>query len=132
MRKLAWLCAAVLLPVAAQASFGGGGPCPDFQCYFGFFGLMLGAAGGVPVSSGIFLCVHMFFCHPQRSQKRQIFLGAVIGLIAFELCAAAFSLAVLWENAHPDQGRALTLAGPLALYLLMALGSVLYVRSAPR
>jgi len=128
MRRLAWLCAAVLFPVAAQASFGGGKPCPDFQCYFAIFGVLLGAVGGIPVSSAIFLCLHMFFCHPERSQRRQVFLGAVIGFIAFEVVAVAASFALLWEQAHPGQSKAVTLAGPVALYLLMAVGSVLSQR----
>jgi uncharacterized BrkB/YihY/UPF0761 family membrane protein len=132
MLRLGWLCATALLPAAAQASFSGGGPCPDFQCYFLMFGLLAGVAGGIPVSATIFLCLHMFLHHPARSQRRQVFLGAVIGFIAYEVGAAAFSFAVLREQAaHPGQSEVTTLMGPALLYLLMAAGSVLYVRSPP-
>jgi hypothetical protein len=124
------LCAMVLLPAAAHASFGGG-PCPDFACLFPIIGGML-AGIGIPASSGIFLCLHMFFAHPQRSQRQQCLIGALVGAIAFEVFAVAFTFAVLWEQAHPGHARWLTLAGPVALYLLMAAASVRYARSAPR
>jgi uncharacterized BrkB/YihY/UPF0761 family membrane protein len=132
MRRLASLCAATLLPLAAHASFSGGGPCPDFACYFIFIGGLAGAAGGVPGSAAIFACLHIFFSHPQRSQRKQILLGALFGAIAFEVFAVAASLVLLWEQAHPGHPRWLIAAGPVALYLLMAAASVRYARSAPR
>jgi hypothetical protein len=132
MRRQAGLCAAMLLPLAAHASFNGGGPCPDFACYFMFIGGLAGAAGGVPGSAAIFVCLHIFLSHPQRSQRRQILLGALIGAIAYEVFAVAASFALLWEQAHPGHARWIPLAGPVALYLLMAAASVRYARSAPR
>ncbi len=128
--RLLAMCAMALLPVAAHASFGGG-PCPDFACHFWIFGGIVGAIG-VPASSGIFLCLHSFLAHPQRSQRKQCLLGALIGAIAFEIFAVAFSFALLWEQTHPGNPRWLIAAGPVALYLLMAAASVRYARSAPR
>ena len=132
MHGLAWLCAAALFPVAAHASFGGGAPCTDFACHFGMIGLLLGVVGGIPGSSAIFVCLHIFLCHPARSPRRQVLLGALIGAIAFEVFAVAASFALLWEQAHPGHAKWVTLAGPVGLYLLMLVGSVRYTRSAPR
>lgn len=131
-REAIWLAAGLLLPAVALASFGGGGPCRDFACYYLFFGLVLGVSGGIPLSAAVFIGLHLFFRHPERSKARQILLGGFIGILAFALCAASASHVALWAGTPTPQNERYPLIGFLVPYILLALASVLYVRTAPR
>ena len=123
-QRFAGLSAAILFPLAAYGSFGGGGPCKDFLCYFLFWGGLLGAAGGIPASAVVFVVLHLWFCHRARSKGRQAILGAFVGIVAFEISAACASLVSLKATANPWLGFA-------AAYVAVAIASVLYVRSDP-
>jgi hypothetical protein len=125
VQRFAGLSAAILFPLAAYGSFGGGGPCKDFLCYFLFWGGLLGAAGGIPASALAFVVLHLWFRHRARSKGRQAILGALLGIVAFEISAACASLVSLWgKGVNPWLGFA-------AAYVAVAIGSVLYVRSNP-
>ena len=130
--KYIGLSLALFLPAAAQASFGGGTPCRDFGCYFLFFGLILGASGGIPFSAAVFILLHLAFRHPGRSKGKQILLGGFIGRVAFGLCAASASHVAVWAGPPSVQNERYPLVGFLVPYVLLAVASVLYVRSAPR
>jgi uncharacterized BrkB/YihY/UPF0761 family membrane protein len=124
-RRSVWLLLLSLLPGLAHASFNGA-PCHTFECHFQTVGIFLGLIGGLPISGVIFIGVHMGFAHPQRSKVRQMFLGGLMGLIAFEIAAvvgAAYAM---------EQPGGAALPGFLGTYALLAVLSFLYVRTAPR
>jgi hypothetical protein len=92
--------------------------------------MLLGVLGGLPVSGLIFLGVHMGFAHRERSRIRQMFLGGFLGLVAFEIAAAAGAFYAVWR--HPPGSRgAFPWEAFVVTYALLAILSVLYVRSAP-
>lgn len=116
--------AAVLLPLAAEGSFGGT-PCrAEFGCHFVFWGLLLGATGGIPVSALIFVLLHLAFSNPARSKGKQALLGGLNGIIAFELAASCAALMASWGK-NPWVGL-------IASFAVLATVSVLYTRSTPR
>ena len=115
---------AALVPLAAHASFGGK-PCgPDFGCHFLFWGLILGAAGGLPVSAVAFVLLQLGFRHPARARGRQLLLAGVVGLLAFEVAAAFAAQAAAWGK-HP-------LLGLIGAYAVIGVLFVLFVRQPPR
>ncbi len=117
-----WALFLALLPVTAQASFGAA-PCrDDFGCHFVVWGALLGPIG-VPAAGIVFALLHLRFCHPARSRPRQVFLGALFGLLAYEIAAAVGSLA---GAAGHD-----VMVGLVPVLLVLAAVSVLYVRSRP-
>lgn len=123
-RRAVWLLLLSLLPALAQASFNGA-PCHTFDCHFQTVGIFLGLIGGLPLSGVIFIGVHMRFAHPQRSKVKQMFLGGLVGLIAFEIAAfvgAAYAM---------EQPGGAALPGFLVTYAVLAVLSFLYVRTAP-
>lgn len=106
----------------ALASFGAA-PCgDDFGCHFVVWGALLGPIG-VPATSILFGLLHLRFCHPARSKPRQVLLGVVLGLFAYEIAAAVGSFA---GTAGHD-----VMLGLLPVLALLAAASVFYVRSAP-
>ena len=115
--------AAALFPMAAHGSFGGT-PCRDFACHFLFWGGLLGAAGGIPVSALMFSALHFGFCNRARSKVRQLLLGGLIGMVAFEISAACAAL-MASRGKNPVMGFALA-------YVVLAIVSVMHARSSPR
>lgn len=124
--------AALLLPLGALASFNGPLCKGDFGCTWSLIGLVFGAAGGIPVSVVLFAGVHWFFCHPERSKKKQLWVGVVLGVLAFELWAAVPAYVMIIEETQAGLSRALSALAMLASYLLLLGLSFLYVRSSPR
>jgi uncharacterized BrkB/YihY/UPF0761 family membrane protein len=124
------LLLAILIPTVAHASFNAA-PCGTFECHFQVMGILLGGIGGLPASGLIFVGLHMSFAHPERSKIKQMFLGGFVGLVVFEIAAAAGTYHAVWR--HPPGYRG---GSPweafLVAYALLAILSVLYVRSAPR
>ncbi len=124
------LLLAILVPTVAHASFNAA-PCGTFDGHFQVVGILLGVIGGLPASGLIFIGLHMGFAHPERSRIKQLFLGGFVGLVAFELAAAAGAYHAVWR--HPPGYRG---GSPweafLVAYALLAILSVLYTRSAPR
>ena len=124
------LLLAILIPTVAHASFSAA-PCSTFECHFQVMGILLGVIGGLPASGLIFVGLHVGFAHPERSKIRQMFLGGLVGLVVFEIAAAAGAYHAVWR--HPPGYRG---GSPweafLVAYTLLAILSVLYVRSAPR
>jgi len=111
-----------LLPGAALASFGGA-PCgKDFGCHFTSWGVVLGTVG-VPATCAVFGLLHAIFCHPERSKIRQMIVGAVMGLIAYEIAAAVGAMVGATGRDVP--------VGMLPALGVLAVLSVLYTRSAP-
>jgi hypothetical protein len=124
------LLLAILIPAVTHASFHAA-PCGTFDCHFQGVGILLGVLGGLPVSALIFILLHMGFAHRERSRSKQIFLGGFIGLAAFEIAAAAGAYYAVWR--HPPGYRGVfPWEAFLVAYALLAVLSVLYVRSAPR
>jgi uncharacterized BrkB/YihY/UPF0761 family membrane protein len=122
--KLVCLLAAVLLPVAADGSFGGT-PCrADFGCHFIFWGILLAFTWGIPISVLTFALLHLGFRHPARSKGKQAILGGVIGIVAFEISAACAALMASWGK-NPWIGL-------VSAYAVLAIFSVVYARSSPR
>lgn len=124
------LLLAIFIPTVAHASFNAA-PCSTFECHFETMGLLLGVIGGLPVSGLIFIGLHLVFAHPERSRIKQVLLGGLLGLVAFEIAAAAGAYHAVWR--HPPGYRG---GSPweafLVTYALLAILSVLYVRSAAR
>ena len=124
------LLLAILIPTVAHASFNAA-PCGTFDCHFQVMGILLGVIGGLPVSGLIFIGLHIGFAHPERSRIKQVLLGGLVGLVAFEIAAAAGAYHAVWR--HPPGYRG---GSPweafLVTYALLAILSVLYVRFAPR
>jgi hypothetical protein len=123
------IAAAVLFPVAAYASFGGGKPCENFGCNFLFWGVMLGVVGGIPFSALAFLLLHLFTCNPERSKGNQALLGGLIGIVAFEVAAACTSLMATMVAPGQHERTPWLIFG--AIYLVAGIGSFLYARSDP-
>lgn len=126
IRPTSFLLLALLFTDAAQASFNAA-PCHTFECHFQTAGIFLGLIGGLPASGVIFTGLHMGFAHPQRSKVKQMFLGGLVGLLAFEIAAAA---GAAYAVAQEPGGAAIP--GFLGMYALLAVLSFLYVRTAPR
>ena len=124
------LLLAILVPASAHASFNAA-PCGTFDCHFQMMGILLGVIGGLPASGVIFVLLHMGFAHPERSRIKQMLLGGFFGLVAFEIAAAAGAYHAVWRTPPPHRGGSPWEAF-LAAYALLAILSVLYVRSAPR
>ena len=124
-RRTAWpLLAVALLPWAAQASFGGT-PCrADVGCHFLFWGVMLGAIGGLPTACVAFALLHLGFRNDVRSRANQAILGGLAGLVAFELSAFVAALMASWDK-NPWLGLFASLA-------VLASLSALNARSSPR
>lgn len=121
---------AMLVPALAQASFNAA-PCSTIDCHFLGIGVLIGALGGLPASALIFAALHFAFVHPERSRGKQTLLGAFVGLVAFEVAALVGACHAVWR--HPPGYRG---GSPweafLVAYAILAILSVLYVRSAPR
>ena len=124
------LLLAILVPTVAYASFNAA-PCGTFECHFQVMGILLGVIGGLPASALIFVGLHMSFAHPARSRIKQMILGGIVGLVVFEIAAAAGAYHAVWR--HPPGYRG---GSPWGAFLvasaLLAILAVLYVRSAPR
>ena len=113
-----------LLPVAAEASFGGV-PCrADFGCHFVVWGMWIGMIWGMPGSAALFAVLHWFFCNEERQKGNQLVIGAVLGVFAFQIAAACAALMASWDK-NPMVGLVPALA-------VLAACSVAYVRSPPR
>jgi hypothetical protein len=122
------LLTASLVPGAAYASFNAA-PCGTFECHFQSVGIFLGLIGGLPASALIFIGLHAGFAARGHSRSKQVFLGGIVGLIAFEMAAAAGAYYAVWK--HPPGYRASFPWGAfLVTYALLAILFVLYVRSA--
>ena len=126
--NLACLCAVILFPMAAHGSFNSGG-CGkgEFGCHFALIGLLLGVVGGLPISAAIFVVIHLVFRNPERDKVRQIFLGGLLGLAAFEVAAIAGAAWAAWVQ----PSRTYPMEVFLVAWVLMAIGSALYARSDP-
>lgn len=87
----------VLLMVAfssipAYASFGAS-PCgADFSCHFVTWGLVIGVAAGIPASGVAFAALSVVFGNSGRSKASQAVLGAVFGVVAYEIAAVCGAL----------------------------------------
>ena len=125
------LYAAVLFPVSAHASFNAA-PCRDFACHFGMIGIFLGLLGGLPISGAIFIVLNLVFANPERSKVRQLFMGGLIGLLAFELAAFAAALVAAEAQSMIGHHEYYPLVAFAFVYLLVAIASVLHARSSPR
>jgi hypothetical protein len=129
MRITLCLAAAVLFPMAAYASFGGT-PCQTYGCHL-LLWTLIGFAWPIWTSSFIFFLLHAYFCNPARSKNRQMVLGGFAGVAAYELAAAC--AAYLAFRAGPvGTGRDYVMIGFAAVYVTLAIASVLYARSSPR
>lgn len=122
--RLLILAAAILLPIAAHASYGGGTACREFSCHLFLWGLLVGVSGGIPASSLAFALLHLAFCNRARSRVNQFFLGGLVGLVAFGIAAVCAALVASW-NHNP-------FIGLIAAFAAIAIGSALYARSTPR
>ena len=131
MIRFAYLIAAILLPLAAHASFGGGGSCNSFACHFTIIGILIGVSGGIPASAFVFAMLHLMFRNEERSKVNQVVVGALIGIVAFEVGAIGWACVASTSTSAgtSDRGPLIGFAVP---YLLIAALSVYYVRSAPR
>lgn len=49
-------------------------------------GILLGIAGGFPISAALFALLHLLSCNAARSRLRQTLLGALIGPCVYMLC----------------------------------------------
>jgi uncharacterized BrkB/YihY/UPF0761 family membrane protein len=128
---LACVCAAVLFPMSAHASFNGG-PCRDFACHFLMMGILVGVIGGIPISVLIFLALHLGLCNRGRSKRNQALLGGLIGIVAFEASALAAALVAAWAKPTVGYHENYALLGFAPVYLLFAGISGLFARSSPR
>ena len=130
--KRACLAAAVLFPMAAYGSFGGA-PCRgDFACHFVTWGILVGAAAGIPISILIFAVLHLCFCNRARSKVAQLFLGGFIGIIAYEISAVCAALMGAWGESAAGHHGDYPVIGFVSGYVVLAIVSVLYARSSPR
>ena len=125
-----FLLLAILIPVVAHASFNAA-PCGTFDCHFQEMGILLGVIGGLPVSGLIFILLHVGLAHPVRSRIKQIFLGGFVGLVGYEVAAAAGAYYAVWRH-PPGYRQVYPWEAFLVAYALLAILSVLYTRSAPR
>ncbi len=119
--------AALLLALASTPAFAsfGGVPCrEDFVCHFVGWGLLIGVAAGIPLSCCAFVVLHLVFCHPQRSKLVQAFLAAVLGVVVYEIAAAAGALAGTY-GMNPMHAL-------LPVWGALAAASLLHARSQPR
>jgi len=122
--------AALLVPLAADASFNAA-PCHTFGCHFEMIGIFLGLLGGVPISGVIFVILHLANCNPERSKTKQLFLGGFLGIVTFELSAAAAAYVATAMQTTIDHNQYYPLAALLAVFILCAYLSVRYARSDP-
>ena len=100
----ACLAVAALVPMLAHGSFNGT-PCrADFGCHFFAWGGLIGIVA-VPISALIFGLLHLVLCHPARSKVRQLFLGAFIGMVAYEVTAACVALVQTWTWGKTAPGQ---------------------------
>lgn len=119
--------APLLLALAATSAFAsfGGVPCrEDFVCHFVGWGLLIGVAMGIPLSCCAFVVLHLVFCHPRRSKLVQAFLAAALGVVVYEIAAAAGALAGTYGK-NPMYAL-------LLVWGVLAAASVLHARSQPR
>ena len=129
--KRACLTAAVLCPVAAYGSFGGG-PCgDDFTCHFLAWGVLVGLVG-IPISSSIFAVLHLVLCNSARSKVSQLFLGGFIGLVAYEISAACGALMAAWGQSSIGHNENYPVIGLVSAYAALTIAFVVYARSNPR
>lgn len=90
---------------------------------------MVGVLGGLPISGLIFILLHLGFCNPGRSKGKQLFVGGLFGMIAFGISAAVASYVATLEVSTQSRNA---FASFLAMYLVLAILAVIYVRSSPR
>ena len=115
----------VTVLAVSVVTYGGGGACRDFGCYFVFWGLILGAAGGLPVSVIAFAALHGFFSNPARSRGKQVLLGGLIGIVAFAIGAVCATLVATYGRYNP-------MIALVGVEVALAAASVAYARSSPR
>ena len=99
------------------------------MCHFEMIGILLGFLGGIPISGVIFAVLHMAFSNPVRSRTKQLFLGAFVGMVAFEVAAAGAALMAAIGQTNAGHNQSYPLIGFAVPYLAMAALSVLYVRT---
>lgn len=117
----------LLLTIVAPCAYGsfGGAPCrEDFGCHFVVWGVIVGVVAGIPLSCLAFIVLHVYFCNPERSKIAQAIVGAIIGVVVYELAAAGGAFA-------GTRGKD-PMLGLLVVWGILAVASVLYVRSCPR
>lgn len=108
---------------SAHASFGGV-PCrDDFVCHFVVWGVLVGAAAGIPLSSLGFVVLHLLFCSSAGSKVARAIGAAIMGAVAYEIAAAGGALAGTW-------GRD-PMIGLILVWGLLAAGSVQFARPRP-
>ena len=95
-----YLLLAVLIPSVAHASFSAA-PCSTFACHFQGVGILLGVIGGLEASGVIFVFLHAGLAHPARSKTKQMILGGIVGLVGYEIAAAAGAYYAVFQ--HPDR-----------------------------
>ena len=129
--KRACLAAAILFPMAARGSFGGGSCTADFACHFLTWGLLVGTVA-LPISGVIFAVLHLAFGDGARSKAWRIVVGGVIGIFAYE-AATFFGALIASLGRVPDgkNGDYMVMASASA-YVVLAIVSVLHARSNPR
>ena len=128
LSNFVWLCAVILFPMGAYASFNSGA-CGkgEFGCHFGLMGILFGVVGGLPISAAIFVIIQLVFRNPERDKVRQIFIGGLLGLAAFEVAAVVGAAWAAWVQ----PSRTYPMEVFVVAWALMAIGSALYARSDP-
>jgi hypothetical protein len=121
--KHACMSVAVLFPMAAHGSFGGGGGCKDFVCHYLIWGAMLGVMGGIPASVVTFIVLCVAYAHPDRSKGKQVILGGSLGMVVWLIASACAALLALWGK-NPWIGF-------VGIFVVAAISCVLYSRSSP-
>jgi hypothetical protein len=114
------LAVASLLPLTAQASFGGT-PCrDDFACHFSMWGLIVGVAGAVLVSALVFIALHPGFRRREQSILKPALLSGLFGVLAYELAAAGGAFIAAWGWMKPWDHERLPLMVFVAVYVVLA------------
>jgi len=126
------LCTATLYSGNSLATGWFGCRSDDLVCAFLLFNALAGIVlGGIPISAAVFAGMYLLFRSRDESKLKRAILGALHGIVVFEVTVLAAGILVPWagRTGLPVPGQEFS---AIFVYVALLVASTLYVRSKYR